>query len=183
MENTADIKNVIGCCGLNCGLCSKYVSESKSRCLGCRKGEQHSWCSIWNCCVKKRGLFFFTDCPDVFVCEIFRRRNISEDTDWKPACRNLRKIQTDGLEALLGEEAEKIRGIRKLLKNFNDGRSMSFFCKTCSALPAGEIERIIEKTEMQLKDARVPESDKKTRAKAVRAEIEEYLSREHTGQE
>ena len=57
-----EAKNLIGCCGLYCGLCSKYQSKAPGRCIGCKFGEQHLWCSIWNCCVKNnegRSMSFY----------------------------------------------------------------------------------------------------------------------------
>jgi hypothetical protein len=29
-------KNLVGCCGIYCGLCTKYQSKAPSRCIGCR---------------------------------------------------------------------------------------------------------------------------------------------------
>jgi len=46
MEATEEF-NLAGPCGIFCGLCTKYQSKAPSRCLGCRLGEQHSWCSFY----------------------------------------------------------------------------------------------------------------------------------------
>src|SRR5512137_676305 len=98
------IKALIGCCGLYCGLCSKYQSKSQSRCIGCKLGEQHSWCSIWNCCTKKRNYETCAECRDMCKCAIFIRRNVKE---WIPAANNLRRIKRVGSKAWLDEQIER----------------------------------------------------------------------------
>ena len=97
-------RNLIGCCGLYCGLCNKYQSKAPSRCIGCKLGEQHSWCSIWNCCVKKHGFETCTECSQIFDCAIFVRRKVAE---WIPAADNLRQIKEVGLENWLEEQKER----------------------------------------------------------------------------
>jgi hypothetical protein len=72
--------------------------------MGCRLGEQHSWCSIWNCCVKKHRFETCTECGEIFDCIIFMRRKVLE---WIPAADNLNQIKEVGLESWLREQKER----------------------------------------------------------------------------
>jgi hypothetical protein len=49
----------LGCCGLDCGLCSRYYTVGTSRCPGCCGPEffdKMPSCAYITCCVKKKGL-------------------------------------------------------------------------------------------------------------------------------
>lgn len=162
-------KSLVGCCGLYCGLCSKYQSKAPSRCVGCQLGEQHSWCSIWNCCVKKHGFQTCTECSEIFNCPIFVRRKVGE---WIPAADNLRRIKDDGLEAWLREQQERQALLEVLLEHYNEGRSMSFYCKACARMPIDLINKAIEEAKAELAEKQVDDSDTKAKAKTLKAAIE-----------
>jgi len=166
--NNDEAKNLIGCCGLYCGLCNKYQSRAPSRCIGCKLGEQHSWCSIWNCCVKKHGFETCTECEEVFYCEIFLRRKVAE---WIPATDNLRQINQISLERWLNEQRERQALLEKLLQNYNEGRSMSFYCKVCSRMSIELINEAIEKAKEKFVREKVAESDMKSKAKILKVVI------------
>ena len=159
-----EAKNLIGCCGLYCGLCNKYQSTAPSRCVGCQLGEQHSWCSIWNCCVKKHQFEICTDCSELFHCSIFLRRKVFE---WIPVASNLRQIKEAGLETWLNEQIERQALLKECLQNYNEGRSMSLYCKLCARMPIELIQEAIKKVKEKLADEKVNRSDMKKTAKAV----------------
>ncbi len=154
--------NLLGCCGLYCGLCPKYQSKAASRCVGCRLGAQHAWCSIWNCCVKKHKFETCVECHDLFTCSIFLRRKVA---GWIPAADNLRLIQRSGVEAWLAEQNERQLILEKLLQHYNDGRSMSFYCKACSRMPVELIIKSVKRTEEKLAFDQVDEADIKIESK------------------
>jgi hypothetical protein len=162
----SEARNLAGCCGLYCGLCSKYQSKAASRCIGCRLGEQHSWCSIWNCCVKKHKYETCSECDEVFRCEIFVRRKVSE---WIPAGDNLRRIKECGLKNWLNEQRERQALVEELLGNYNEGRSMSFYCKACARMEIESIKGAIKETKKRLVSERADESDMKSKAKILKA--------------
>ena len=168
--NNDEAKNLIGCCGLYCGLCNKYQSTAPSRCIGCQMGEQHSWCSIWNCCVKKHGFEICTECDEVFRCEIFLRRKVAE---WIPAADNLRQINEVGLESWLSEQKERQALLEKLLQNYNEGRSMGFYCKVCSRMTIQSINKAIEEAKKKLVSEKVAQFDMKSKAKILKAIIKD----------
>ena len=173
MKNN-EAENLIGCCGIYCGLCNKYQSKAPSRCIGCKLGEQHSWCSIWNCCVKKHGFETCTECSEIFDCTIFRRRKVAE---WIPAADNLRQIKEVGIEKLLKEQQERHELVEELLQNYNEGRSMSFYCKVCSRMPIELINKAIKEVKEKLILEKVNETDIKLKATILKVIIKELALR------
>ena len=169
MENNK-AKNLIGCCGLYCGLCTKYQSKAPSRCIGCKLGEQHSWCSIWNCCVKKHGFDICTECSKIFNCAIFLRRKVAE---WTPAVDNLRQIKEDGLENWLEEQKERQALVEELLQNYNEGRSMSFYCKSCTRMPINMINEAMKEAKNRIVSEKIDNSDLKSKAKILKSTIKD----------
>jgi hypothetical protein len=168
--NNSGAKNLIGCCGLYCGLCSKYQSKAPSRCIGCKLGEQHSWCSIWNCCVKKHKFETCIECEEVFLCNIFLRRKVVE---WIPAADNLAQIKEFGLESWLREQEERQALVEELLQNYNEGRSIHLYCKVCARMPIDLINKAIEKAKEKLAGEKVDELDMKSKAKILKAVVKD----------
>jgi hypothetical protein len=166
----SEAKNLVGCCGLYCGFCNKYQSKAPSRCVGCKFGEQHSWCSIWNCCVKKHGFENCTECSEIFDCPIFLRRKVAE---WIPAAHNLHQIMEGGLESWLIEQTERQALLEGLLQNYNEGRSMSLYCKVCAKMPIDLISKAIEEAREKVADEKVDKSDMKSKARVFKTIIKD----------
>lgn len=157
-----DAEDLIGCCGLFCGLCNKFQSKAPSRCIGCKKGEQHSWCSIWNCCVKKHGFETCAECEELFKCTIFTRRKVSE---WIPAADNLRQIKKGGLKNWLQNQRERQNMVELLLQEYNDGRSMTYHCKVCSRMSLNLISMAIKESNEKYITKIIDHSDIKLKVK------------------
>ncbi len=169
MKNS-EAKDLTGYCGLYCGLCNKHQSKAPSRCIGCRLGEQHSWCSIWNCCVKKRKFENCTECKEIFNCTIFLRRKVAE---WIPAADNLRQIKEVGVESWLTEQKERQLLLEELLQNYNEGRSMNFYCKVCARMSIDLINKAIEEAKAILASEKINKSDVKSKARILKAIIKD----------
>ena len=167
---TVEARSLAGCCGLYCGLCTKFQSKARTRCVGCKLGEQHSCCSIWNCCVRKLGLETCAECDEVFACRIHVRRKV---TEWVPAAGNLLQIREIGLESWLGTQEQRQTLAEELLQNYNEGRSMSFYCKACERMPVPLIHRAIEETKKRIAAGNLEGSDVETKAKIARNTISE----------
>ena len=173
MKNN-EARNLVGCCGIYCGLCNKYQSKAPSRCIGCKLGEQHSWCSIWNCCVRKHGFETCVECREIFNCAIFSRRKVAA---WIPAADNLRHIKQIGLEKWLNKQKERQRLVEGLLQNYNDGRSMSFYCNVCARMSVDLIDRAIGESRKKLASEQIGVSDVKSKAKSLRAIIRDLAAK------
>lgn len=171
---TQEAKNLIGCCGTYCGLCSKYQSKAPSRCIGCKLGEQHSWCSIWNCCVKKHEFETCTECSEIFKCAIFKRRKVEE---WPASADNLRLIKKDGLDNWLKEQQKRQTLLESLLQSYNEGRSMSFYCKACKLMSLNLINEALKKTKNKITSEKVDKSDIKTKSKILKSTIKDIAAK------
>ena len=163
--------SLIGCCGLYCGLCNKYQSKAPSRCVGCKLGEQHSWCSIWNCCVKKHKFETCIECKEVFTCDIFLRRKVAE---WIPAADNLHQIKEVGLEGWLEEQRERQALLEGLLQNYNEERSRSFYCRTCSRMSVELINKAVKEANGKFVTEKVDKSDIRSKAKILKTVIKDF---------
>jgi hypothetical protein len=170
---SVEARDLVGCCGLYCGLCTKFQSKAKSRCIGCKLGEQHSWCSIWNCCVKRHGFETCAECPEVPSCEIFLRRKVVE---WIPAPDNLRQIAEMGAESWLEKQEGRQALVEELLEHYNEGRSMTFYCKACTRMPVSLVNEAIQESEERIMSEAVEESDMKSKAKIVKGTIKELAA-------
>ncbi|MBC8387179.1 MAG: DUF3795 domain-containing protein [Actinobacteria bacterium] len=170
MKNEEAI-NLTGCCGLYCRLCSKYQSKSPSRCIGCKLGEQHSWCSIWNCCVKKYGFKTCSECNEIFLCKIYVRRKVIE---WIPAADNLNQIKKIGLKKWLEEQKQRQKLLETLLQNYNEGRSMSLYCKACSRMTIDLIKKASIEAKKKFADKEISKTDIKSKANILKATIKNY---------
>lgn len=161
--NLVEEKNLAGCCGIFCGLCTKYQSKAPSRCLGCRLGEQHSWCSTYRCCVMKRGLVTCIECDD-YPCERLLRIHWASDQESRTAQKNLERIREAGLEVWLGEQRERRLLLESLLDNYNDGRSMSFYCIASALMPVELMSRAVNE---MLATGSSSDLDMKGKARAI----------------
>jgi len=168
--------NLAGPCGIFCGLCTKYQSKSPSRCIGCRLGEQHSWCSIYGCCVTKKGFTTCIECEQ-YPCERYTRRGWGGD-QWSQAAQdNLNSIKNNEMEQWLEGQRARRLAVEELLETYNDGRSMSFYCSACIVMPISLINQAIDEMKQRLSNNQIDSSDVKAKAKALRAIIQELASK------
>lgn len=91
---------------------------------------------------------------------------------------SLNAIKKTGMEAWLKEQRERQLAVEELLNNYNDGRSMSFYCLTCTLMPVDLINQAIGEIKQRLAaDNQIDTSDIKARAKALRAIIQSIASK------
>jgi hypothetical protein len=175
-SETMEEKDYAGCCGLYCGLCPKFQSKAPSRCLGCQLGEQHSYCSIYRCCVTRRGHLTCADCDEYPCQRLIRVLGVEEGVDsfisHKPALPNLDRIREAGLDTFLQEQRERRLLVEQLLASYNEGRSMSFYCRACTLMYPDLIRQTIREMEDMDASAQLDSSNLKATAKAMRTTIQ-----------
>jgi hypothetical protein len=86
---------------------------------------------------------------------------------------NLERIREVGLPIYLEEQEERRTLVEHLIEDFNEGRSMSFFCVASALMPPEVVRNAIESAERKLAAERVERSEIKTRAKTIKATIQE----------
>lgn len=177
MANNYPVKKFpdIGVCGLDCGLCPRYHSESKSKCTGCcGEGfwEIHPPCSFITCAVKQKGLETCAQCKESQDCARFARLYEAAEAhdsfiSYKYILNNIVFIKEKGIEKFAKAQAEKKKVLQYLLENYDDGRSKLFFCTACQLLPQVKLNDALKTI-----NAKLPEgADKKKRSKIARAAL------------
>lgn len=175
--NATEEKNLAGCCGLYCGLCPRFQSKAPSRCPGCKILSLKISCKIFRCCVTERGFVTCAECGD-FPCE----GNNPETHRWdsfvshKPCIPNLSRIREVGLEVWLKEQGERRLTLENLLANYNEGRSMSFYCRATALMQINLINEATDKIETMMANGQIDRSDLKAKAKALRSIIQDLAS-------
>ena len=165
--NTVEESDLAGCCGVFCGLCTKYQSKAPSRCVGCRLGEQHSWCSIYRCCVMKKGFITCAECEE-YPCERYSRRGWGTDQQTRTAQASLDSIKGIGMKDWLKEQRRRRLVLQDLLNKYNEGRSMSFYCLATMVMPLELIDTATSELKEKLAVNQIDSSDTKAKAKALR---------------
>ena len=138
------------------------------------------YCSVYRCCVVKRELFTCADCVE-YPCERLLRvlgveKGLDSVISHKPTFLNLNRIREVGLETYLTEQRERRLLVEHLLANYNEGRSMSFYCVACSLIPPDLIRQAIGEMEKLVASDQVDASDLKAKAKAMRSSIQGLAS-------
>jgi hypothetical protein len=157
----------LGCCGKNCGLCSRYYAEGNAKCTGCSGPDfisRHSPCSIINCCVKKNGYSVCTDCFD-FPCPILNENHENNSQiENRIIETNLKQIQDIGINKFLELQNFRIKLLETILANYDDGSDKEFYGRHCSLLSIERIAESIQKAANQIHQKKIPDSDLKKKA-------------------
>jgi hypothetical protein len=172
----------IAVCGLDCGLCPRYYTQGKSRCPGCGGPDflnKHPSCSFITCCVKKKNLEVCAECSD-FPCPKFKSneeyQQLKESSSYpssKKIMPNLNFIKEYGIEKFITQQKERIKLLETMIKNFDDGRSKSFFCKAASLLDLIDLRSSLDKATQKIKTDKVKQSDVKSRSLILKAILNE----------
>ncbi|MFC1934997.1 DUF3795 domain-containing protein [Chloroflexota bacterium] len=141
----------IGGCGLSCRLCPSYHTEAASRCGGCKsKMRMAVGCPFITCAVKKKGIEFCWDCEESITCEKWgKHRDAGKQHDsfkcYQKLEDDIRFIQKNGVDKF--KETQKLREqlLAKILKEFNEGPSKSYYCIAATVLGIEELEEAIDR--------------------------------------
>ncbi len=172
----------IGVCGLDCGLCPRYYTDGPSRCPGCDGPDfkdKHPSCSFITCCVKKRILEACGECPD-FPCSKFRKeeeyhqgKESSSYPSYKKVLQNLFFIRENGIERFIELQNRRIRLLETMLKNFNDGRSRSLFCRKAGQLDPEALQNAVDRATREILSKKIKTGDLKRKAEVLKAFLKE----------
>jgi hypothetical protein len=187
MNEHAKIYPTIGVCGLDCGLCPRYYTVGASRCPGCCGPEffsKHPSCSFITCCVKKKNLEVCAECSD-FPCSRFKSdeeyqqlKESSSYPSYKKVMPNLNFIKEYGIKKFIEQQKKRIRLLGKMLENFDDGRSRSFYCKAADLLNLINLEGSLDKATQRIKTDNIKLGDIKIKAKILKSILNEIALKE-----
>jgi hypothetical protein len=87
--------------------------------------------------------------------------------------QNLNFIKEQGIKKFIIRQKNRIKLLEKMIENFDDGRSRSFFCRATCLLDIRDLENSLNKAIRKIKTENIKTDDLKTKAKILRANIEE----------
>jgi hypothetical protein len=167
----------IGVCGLDCGLCPRFYTVGPSRCPGCCGPEffsKHPSCSFITCCVKKKGLEVCAECSDL-PCSKFRTeeeyqqlKESSSYPSYKKVIPNLSLMREHGIEEFAAQQRKRIELLERMLADFDDGRSKSFYCKSAALLDLATLENSLDRAIQKTKVENIKPGDTKTKARILK---------------
>lgn len=171
----------IGVCGLDCGLCPRYYTVGPSKCPGCGGPNfynKHPSCSFITCCVKKKNFETCGECSD-FPCTKFKSdeeyKQMEESYSYpsnKKVLPNLYFIKEQGIDQFIVQQNKRIQLLNKMLKEFNDGRSKSYFCRIAIFYDLSDLENSIKKARRIIKSQKIKRTDMKIKASILKSIIE-----------
>lgn len=135
----------LGICGLACRLCPRYHTEGSSRCEGCKtESRMGAPCAFHTCALKRKGLEFCWDCPENESCErLAKHRQWGQEHDsfvcYQRLEANIALAKKNGVQALGKELAAREELLRDLLRDFNEGRSKSYYCIAATVMSVDEL--------------------------------------------
>jgi hypothetical protein len=175
----------LGCCGLDCGLCPRYYTVGSSRCPGCCGPDffdKHPSCGYITCCVREKKLEVCAQC-DEFPCLRFESW-LADGGEYdsflthKKAQPNLDFIGNQGIEKFMEQQSKRIRLLETMIKDFDDGRSRSFYCIATTLLPITDLEIALDKADQRIEADKIGSDDIKSKSKTLKGFLDDFAARE-----
>lgn len=127
-------------CGLNCGLCPMHLDN---HCPGCGGGAGNQSCKIAKCSLEHGCIEYCFQCKE-YPCEKYVH---IDDFDSFITHQNqkadMEKAKKIGIDTYNEQQAEKIKILKYVLSNYNDGRRKTFFCVAINLLDLQDIKQIL----------------------------------------
>jgi hypothetical protein len=139
----------IGICGLSCRLCPHYHTEGASRCCGCKtEYRMGAGCPFITCALKKKGIEFCWDCEENETCEKWmKHREAGKKADSFKCYQKLENdiafIQKNGVDEFKKIQKMRENLLKEMLREFNEGRSKSYYCIAATVMETGELEEAL----------------------------------------
>jgi hypothetical protein len=122
-------------------------------------------CPFITCAVKKKGVEFCWDCVENQTCEKWQKhRQAGKEYDsfksYQKLEDDIQYIKNNGIKAY--NEQQKIREhlLLRLLKEYNEGRSKSYYCIAATVMNIGELENALAEADIVSKSADIKEKTK-----------------------
>lgn len=81
------------------------------------------------------------------------------------------------MERFIEQQRKRIVLLEKMLKNFDDGRSKSFYCIAATLLPITDLKTSLEKTEQKLEADKIIFDEIKIKSKILKEFLNESAAR------
>ena len=146
---------MIGVCGLSCRLCPMHHTDAESRCAGCKsKVRMAVGCPFITCAVKKKGIEFCWECEEGDTCKRWKQhRELGKQYDSFKSYQTLEDdilfIQKNGVHDFDKAQKTRERLLKSALRDFNEGRSKSYYCIAAAVLKIEELEDCLNEARKQ----------------------------------
>lgn len=138
------------------------------------------YCGVYRC-VTKRGYLTCAECPEYPCTRLKRALKIDDELDsflsHRVALDNLDNIRKFGMDSFLSEQRERRLLARRLIEDYNAGRSMTLYCTACALLPTRVITQAIDRVEKQVSTGAIDRDDRKMLARQMRLELNSLAKR------
>jgi hypothetical protein len=164
----------LGICGLSCRLCPRYQSEASSRCEGCKtESRLGAACSIQTCALKKQKVEYCGFCRLSNSCRKWADHceaglHLDSFVSYQKINENISLIQKHGLPEWDRLQREKERMLRKLIDEYDEGRSRSYLCLAVTLLDLKDLASASNEE----RKTRPAQSDLKSRSKEIHRILE-----------
>ncbi len=164
----------MGVCGLSCRLCPRYQSTSASRCEGCKTASRlGAACSLQTCAFKKQKVEYCGQCSLSKSCRKWadhRKAGREHDSfiSYQQLEGNISLIEEVGLAQWNRKQIRMEKLLKRLLAEYDDGRSRSFFCLSAALLEDRELKAALA----QERRTRQAHSEPKARTQAMHATLD-----------
>ena len=92
---------------------------------------------------------------------------------YKVVMRNQNFIKEHGIKVFIARQKKRIKLLERMIENFDDGRSRSFFCRAACLLEVTSLEGSLNKAIRKIKKDKIKKNDTKTKAKILKQNISE----------
>jgi len=82
-------------------------------------------------------------------------------------------IKEHGIKKFIDLQKKRIKLLEKMIENFDDGRSRSFFCRAACLLDLTSLESSLNKAILKIKKDKIKTDDTKAKAKILRQNLSE----------
>lgn len=101
--------------------------------------------------MKENGLEVCAECKE-FPCSKFDKEGKYDSfVTHRKARVNLSFIKKQGMKEFLEQQKKRIKLLKILLKEFDDGRSKSFYCLATALIPIDDLEKSIDRANEKIK--------------------------------
>ncbi len=91
---------------------------------------------------------------------------------------NLHAIKEHGIERFVQQQKRRIQLLKRMIKDFDDGRSRSYYCRSAALLDLAGLESSLATAVQRIKADHVQPNDVKTKARILRGLLDELAVKE-----
>ena len=150
-------------CGLNCGLCPRYQTNALLKCPGCGGADfhlKHPACAVITCNKKHDNVEFCFQCS-LYPCKKYLDPSeVDSFISYRNVKADFEKAEKNGIDKYRKELSEKISILEYLIKNFNDGRTKSFYCLAVNLLSISKLKAIFGEIKNKISKLNMDEKNK-----------------------